>query len=207
MTNTQKNIYKITLTAVFSAISFLLMFIEISLPIIPSFIKFDISDLPALIGTFSIGPIYGVLIELLKNILHILICGTSSAGVGEISNFILGAVFCLVTGLIYKSKRIKNSAVIGCIIGAVIMGIVSLPLNYFIVYPAYVKFYGMPLEAIIGLYQEILKFIGDKPTQNSLFNCLLIFNVPFTVVKGLIDAALCGVIIKPLSKIIKQRKN
>ena len=207
MTNTQKNIYKITLTAVFSAISFLLMFIEISLPIIPSFIKFDISDLPALIGTFSIGPIYGVLIELLKNILHILICSTSSAGVGEISNFVLGAAFCLTTGLIFKSKRINNSAVIGCIIGAVIMGIVSLPVNYFVVYPAYVKFYGMPLEAIIGLYQEILKFIGDKPTQNSLFNCLLIFNVPFTVIKGLIDAALCGVIIKPLSKIIKQRKN
>ncbi len=205
MTSTQRNLYKITLTAIFSAISFLLMFIEISLPIIPSFIKFDISDLPALIGTFSIGPIYGVLIEFLKNIIHILICGTSSAGVGEISNFILGAVFCLTTGLIFKSKKIKNSAIIGCILGAIIMGTVSLPLNYFIVYPAYVKFYGMPLDAIIGLYQEILSFISDKPTQNSLFNCLLIFNVPFTVIKGFINAILCGAMLKPLSKFFKKK--
>ena len=89
MTGTQKKIYKLTLTAVLSAVAFALMFIEISLPIIPSFIKFDISDLPALFGAFALGPVYGVVIELLKNILHILLKGTTSAFVGELSNFLL----------------------------------------------------------------------------------------------------------------------
>ena len=145
MTGTQKKIYKLTLTAVLSAVAFALMFIEISLPIIPSFIKFDISDLPALFGAFALGPVYGVVIELLKNILHILLKGTTSAFVGELSNFLLGASLCLVAGLIYKSGKSKKSAVLACFIGALVMGLLSLPINYFAVYPAYVKFFGLPL--------------------------------------------------------------
>lgn len=203
MNKMQKKIYKVTLTAMLSAIAFALMFIEVSLPIIPSFIKFDISDLPALFGAFALGPIYGVVIELLKNVLHILIKGTSSAFVGELSNFLLGAVFCLVAGFIYKSKKDKKSAVIACLLGALAMGLICLPLNYFLVYPAYVKVYHMPLEAIIGMYQAILGSVAEIPTKNALFNCLLIFNVPFTFFKGIIDAAICILIYKPLSKFIK----
>lgn len=203
MNKVQKRIYMITLTAMLSAIAFALMFIEVSLPIIPSFIKFDISDLPALFGAFALGPFYGVIIELLKNILHIIIKGTSSAFVGELSNFLLGAVFCLVAGFIYKAKKDKKSAVIACIAGALIMGIISLPINYFLVYPAYVKVYHMPLDAIIGMYQAILGSVAAVPTKNALFNCLLIFNVPFTFGKGIVDAVICILIYKPLSKCIK----
>jgi riboflavin transporter FmnP len=204
MTKPQQRIYKITLTAMLSAVAFVLMFVEVPVPmLIPSFIKFDISDLPALFCSFAFGPVYGVAVELVKNLLHILIKGTTSAGVGELSNFLLGSVFCLVAGIIYKNNQNKKSAILACFIGALAMGLVSLPINYFLVYPAYVKFYGFPLEAIIGMYSEILSPIAKVPTGNALFNCLLVFNVPFTFFKGAVDAAICILVYKPLSRLIK----
>ena len=84
--------------------------------------------------------------------------------------------------------------------GAAAMALFSVPSNYFITYPAYVEFYHMPLEAILGMYQAIL------PSADSLIKCLVIFNLPFTLVKGLLDAVLCMVIYKPLSPILHGRK-
>ena len=82
------------------------------------------------------------------------------------------------------------------------MAVISIPINYFIVYPAYVVLYGLPLEAIVGMYQEILGTVAQIPTGNALFNCLLVFNVPFTLCKGLLDVALCFLIYKPLSPLL-----
>lgn len=188
----------LVVSAMLSAVAFVLMFLEIPLPmLIPSFVKLDFSDLPALIGAFALGPWYGVIIELVKNILHILIKGTSSAYVGELFNFTCGAVFALAAGYIYKFKKNRKGAVLASVFGCVAMALFSLPLNYFLVYPAYVVCYGLPLEGIIGMYQAIL------PSADTLFKCLLIFNVPFTFCKGLIDAVFCFMIYKPLSRVIK----
>ncbi len=194
------NTRKITVTAMLSAVAFILMFLEFPIPIMPPFIKLDISDLPAFLGAFALGPVSGIVIELLKNILHILIKGTSSAGVGELSNFLLGC-FCVVpAALIYQKNKSRKSAIIGAVVGCVVMGIVSLPINYFVVYPAYVKFYGLPLEAIIGMYQKI------NPNVDGLFACLLVFNVPFTFCKGLLDALICYLVYKPLSPVLHGKK-
>lgn len=206
MTKSQKAIYKTTLSAMLSALAFGLMFIEVPIPaLIPSFIKFDISDLPALFGAFALGPVYGVLIELVKNILHIFIKGSSSGYIGELSNFLLGATFCLVAGVIYSLNKNKKTALIACLSGAFIMAAISLPINYYLVYPAYIKICKYPYEAIIGMYQAILGKVAVTPTSNSLFNCLLIFNVPFTFAKGIIDAILCMLIYKPISKFLKSK--
>ena len=80
----------ITVTAMLSAVAFVLMYLEIAIPIMPSFIKFDFSDLPALLGSFALGPVCGVLICLIKNVLHLAF--SNSMFVGELSNFILGAL-------------------------------------------------------------------------------------------------------------------
>ena len=198
---TQKNrTHHIAVAAMLTAIAFILQFIEFSIPLMPAFVKLDISDLPALLGTFSLGPVYGVAIQLVKNLIHLPF--GSSAGVGELSNFLLGAVFVFVAGLIYKRHKSRKSALIGSIVGAIAMAAVSLPLNYFLVYPAYVAIYGMPLDAIIGMYQEILGSVAQIPTQNALLNCLLVFNVPFTLCKGILDVALCFLIYKPLSPLL-----
>ena len=178
--------HNLTVAAMLSAVAFILMFIEFPIPmLIPAFIKMDFSDLPALLGAFALGPVYGVIISFMKNLLHIVIKGTSTACVGELSNFILGAIFSAVAGYLYKHHKSRKTAIIGAVAGAVAMGVLSVPSNYFVVYPAYVQFYHMPLEAILGMYQAIL------PSADSLIKCLIIFNLPFTLVKGLLDAVLC----------------
>lgn len=195
-----KKTHKLTVTAMLSAVAFLLMFIEFPIPaLIPSFVKMDISDLPELLAAFSLGPVYGVAVTFFKNLLFALIHGTSSAYVGEMFNFISGAVFSFTAGFIYqrfRSHKSRKGALVGSIAGAALMAVVSLPLNYFVVYPAYVVLYQMPLEAIVGMYQAIL------PAADSLWKCLLIFNVPFTFCKGMIDVALCFLIYKPLSPLL-----
>lgn len=193
--------HKLTVAAMLSAVAFILMFIEFPIPmLIPAFIKMDFSDLPALLGAFALGPVYGVIISFMKNLLHIVIKGTSTACVGELSNFILGAIFSAVAGYLYKHHKSRKTAIIGAVAGAVAMGVLSVPSNYFVVYPAYVQFYHMPLEAILGMYQAIL------PSADSLIKCLIIFNLPFTLVKGLLDAVLCMLIYKPLSPILHGRR-
>ena len=193
--------HKLTVAAMLSAVAVILMFIEFPIPmLIPAFIKMDFSDLPALLGAFALGPVYGVVISFMKNLLHIVIKGTSTACVGELSNFILGAIFSAVAGYLYKHHKSRKTAIIGAVAGAVAMGVLSVPSNYFVVYPAYVQFYHMPLEAILGMYQAIL------PSADSLIKCLVIFNLPFTLVKGLLDAVLCMLIYKPLSPILHGRR-
>ena len=193
--------HNLTVAAMLSAVAFILMFIEFPIPmLIPAFIKMDFSDLPALLGAFALGPVYGVIISFMKNLLHIVIKGTSTACVGELSNFILGAIFSAVAGYIYKHHKSRKTAIIGAVAGAVAMGVLSVPSNYFVVYPAYVQFYHMPLEAILGMYQAIL------PSADSLIKCLIIFNLPFTLVKGLLDAVLCMLIYKPLTPILHGRR-
>lgn len=181
-------------TAMLSAVAFILQYIEIAIPIMPAFIKFDFSDLPALIGTFAYGPLAGVLIELIKNLIH---CAFSqSATVGELSNFILGAVFVGTAGVIYKNKKNKTAALIGGVVGSVVMGLVCIPSNYFVVYPVYYAA-GFAEEAVLGMYQLIL------PGVKNILQCLFVFNLPFTIVKGLISTAITMLIYKHLSPILK----
>ena len=196
--NTKSNVRTIAVTGMLSAVAVVLMYLEIPIPIMPGFIKFDFSDLPALIGTFAYGPLCGVIVCLIKNLLHLM--DSNSMLVGELSNFILGAAFVIPAGLIYKHKKSKRSALLGGITGAVFMGIFCVFSNYFIVYPVYYQV-AMPEEAILGMYQAIL------PSMKSILQSLLVFNLPFTIVKGLISAAITMLVYKPLSPILKGRYN
>lgn len=191
-----KNTRYVASVGILSAIAFVLMLIEIPVPMfMPGFIKFDFSDLPALIGAFAFGPAAGVLIELVKNLLHSL--ASQSFGVGEISNFILGAVMSAVAGAVYKRKKTKQRALIGAVAGAVVMGLISIPSNYFIVYPVYYNF--MPEETILAAYQALI------PSMKSILQCLICFNLPFTVVKGLLDVLAAFIIYPYLSPMLHNR--
>ena len=199
MTQKQKT-HHLAVAALLAAVAAVLQFVEFSIPLMPAFVKLDVSDLPALLGTFSLGPVYGVAIQLVKNLLHLPF--GSSAGVGELSNFLLGAVFVFIAGLIYRRHKNRAGALWGSVAGAAAMALLCLPINYFLVYPAYVVLYNLPLEAIIGMYEEILGSIAHMPSSNALFNCLLVFNVPFTLCKGALDVVLCFLIYKPLSPLL-----
>lgn len=189
-------VHFITVTGILSAAAFVLQLIEFPVPMfMPTFIKLDFSDLPALLGAFSAGPLSGILIELIKNLLHVTVSG--SFGVGELSNFILGAIFTGIAGMMYKHKKTKKNALIASITGAIAMGVLSYVTNLFVVYPVYYNF--MPKEVIVAAYQAII------PAVDSIEKCLLIFNVPFTIIKGFLNVILCFLIYKPLSPLLKGR--
>ena len=198
MQNSTTKVRALTGTAMLGAVAAVLMYLEFPIPIMPAFIKLDVSELPALIASFAYGPVSGVLVCLIKNLIKL--PSTSTAAVGELFNFVMGALFVGVAGIVYKRNKTRKGAIVGALLGALVMAVVSVPYNYFVVYPAYVVMYHLPLEAIIGMYQAI------NPSVDGLLTCLLVFNLPFTFVKGVLDAVLCFLIYKPLSPILHGRK-
>lgn len=195
----KQNTRNIAVTAIMGAVGFVLMMLEFPISfLIPSFIQFDFSELPALITAFSLGPWWGVLVCFIKNALHLFV--GSTAGVGELSNFVLGAIFVCVAGAIYQKYKTRKGAFMGALIGAVLMAIISVATNYFFVYPIYANML-IPMDAIVGMYKALL------PSVDNLFEALIIFNLPFNLCKGLIDAAICFAIYKKISPILKYSKN
>ncbi len=182
--------------AMLAAVSFVLMLFDFSVPFMPGFIKMDFSELPALIGSFALGPVAGVMVCFVKNLLHLFV--TSTGGVGELSNFVLGAVFVSVAGVIYKKNKTRKGAFIGALAGALSMAVISVFSNYYIVYPVYTAF--MPMEGIIAAYNAIYSGI------NSLWQALIIFNMPFTFVKGMAVTAVSFLIYKKIAPILKGTK-
>lgn len=189
---------KLVGTAMLSAVGAILMYIGIKLPFMPSFITLDMADLPALIGSFAYGPARGAVICVLKNLLHLLIQGSQTGGVGEISNALLGIFFVVPAGLIYSKIKSKKGAFIGALVGAVAMAVMSIFSNYYFVYPVYTNF--MPMEAIIAAYSAI------NPKVTNLWQALIMFNMPFTFMKAMISLAISMLIYKPLSPILKGKR-
>lgn len=177
-------------TALMSALSFVLaQFFEFQIPIMPGFIKFDFSDAPAMLASLTMGPVSGVFVCLIKNIIG---CFTSStACIGELSNFILGAALVVPAGIIAHKKKKLSRAIVACAVGAVVSAALGFVSNYFLIYPLYSQV-GWTTEAIVSMYQKI------NPNVNNLAECLLIFNVPFTFVKGAIAAVFSLVLYKHL---------
>lgn len=195
MTDSKKHfsVRSIAVIGMLSAVASVLMILEFPVPFVPAFIKMDLSELPALIGAFAFGPMAGVTICLIKNLVHLLF--TTSGGVGELSNFLLGACFVLPAGLIYKLKKTRGGALLGVVAGDVLMAAASIPINYFVVYPVYTAF--MPMEVILSMYQAIL------PGIKTLLQALLIFNAPFTFVKGALSVGITFLIYKTISPFLK----
>ncbi len=190
------NIRALAVTAVLGAVASALMFVGVHVPLMPSFLQLDFSELPALIASFSLGPLSGVAVCLIKNLVHLL--ATSTGGVGELSNFLLGTAFVLPAGIIYRVKKTRLGALAGALIGSAAMALLSLPSNYFIVYPAYGLV--MPMEAILDMYRAI------NPNVKTLWDALIWFNMPFTFVKGLLSTAVTLLIYKRISPLLKGTK-
>lgn len=192
-----QNVRTLTMTAVLSAIAFVLAFFEFPVPLSPSFARMDLSDLPALIGAFAYGPAAGILIELVKNALQLLTSSTS--GIGELANFIMGSSFVAVAGLIYKFHKTKKTAMIACLIASVVMGIVAAIVNYFILLPVFETF--MPLDQLIASFGEFIPFIKTK-LDVVLFNAF-----PFNLLKGIGISIVTMLLYKRLTPILKGRQN
>lgn len=187
---------KLAVTAMLGAVSTVLMFISFNVPLMPSFIKLDLSELPALIASFALGPLWGVCVCLIKNLINVFF--STTGGVGELSNFILGASFVFIAGMLYKHMGGRKGALLGSLCGAAAMAIISVFSNYYVVYPVYTAF--LPMDVILSMYQAI------NPNVKTLWDALIWFNMPFTFIKGMISVVITFLIYKKLSPLLKGRK-
>lgn len=176
-------------------IAFLLMFFELAMPVFPPFLKIDISDLPALIGAFALGPVAGIGIELLKNVLHGIFVG-GTAFIGEAANFIVGSVFVGIAGLWYSRGKNRKNAIIGMVLGTVIMTAAAAVLNYYVLLPLYEKVLNFPIAAVVGMGTMVNANIKD-------LNSFIIWAiVPFNIFKGLVIALITLPVYKRVSSIL-----
>lgn len=184
---------KLALMGVITALSVVLYFIEVPLPFIaPEFYKLDLSDIPIMIGSFILGPVAGVLMELVKNLIHLLI--TRTGGVGELANFAIGCAFVVPASLIYKYKKTVHGAIVGLAVSIVCMAIIGGLMNYFVMLPMY----GVGDVKCAGLGKAISNLITDKKT-------LVLYSiVPFNLIKGFIDSFITLLVYKKLSEFIKK---
>jgi len=183
--------------SVLGVISFILMLFEFPIPwLAPTFMKLDISDLPSLIGAFALGPMVGVMVQFLKNLLNILIEGTTTGGVGELANFVVGSVFAFTAGLIYHRKKTFTRALVGLICGTIAMTITITLANYFVIFPLYAKLMGLDMQVFIDMGKAINENITD------LRSLMLLSVVPFNLLKGIILTALSLLIYKRVSPIL-----
>lgn len=184
-----------TKIAMMSVISYVLMtFVHFPLPIFPSFLKVDISDVPTLIGGFAMGPVAGIMIAAVKNLLHLF--QTDTAGVGELSNFLVACALMVPATLIYRRDKTKKSALIGLIIGVVTMAAMGAITNYLIILPFYSKI--MPIDVII----QAGSVVNAKIV--SLESLILYGIVPFNLFKGSLTALVTMVLYKKISPILQK---
>ncbi|MFZ5968208.1 MAG: ECF transporter S component [Bacillota bacterium] len=179
-----------------SVIAYLVMFLEFPVLFFPQFLKIDLSDIPALIGGLTLGPAAGIVIQLIKNFLHFA-TKTTTGGVGEIANFLVGAALIVPPAIAYSIEQTKSSALKGMVVGVVSMGVVGALANYYILLPFYAKL--MPMEQIIAWSAAANGLIVDMKTL------ILYAIVPFNILKGIVVTIVTSLLYKKLSPILKVR--
>ena len=188
----------IVLIALFGAVSAVLMLFELPLPIIaPPFYKMDLSEVPVLIGTFSLGPAAGVVIELIKILLKLVIKSSTTAGIGDLANFLVGCAFVIPAGIIYKRNKTKKSAIIGMLVGILTMVIAGSLMNGFVLLPFYAKAFG-GMEAIIAAGTAV------HSSVDSVFTFVALCVAPFNIIKGVVVSILTFLLYKRISPLIKK---
>lgn len=204
MSDTKKksntNVRVIVQIGMLAAIAVILMLFEVPLPFAPSFYKIDLSEVPVLIGAFTMGPVAGALIELVKVLLNLLINGTQTAGVGELGNFIVGCAFVVPAAIIYKKMHSRKGALIGMIAGTIFLAVSGCFVNAYLLLPAYAAAFHMPIEALVGMGTAI------NPAITNLFGFVVFAVAPFNIVKGCVVSIVVLLIYKKISPLLRVQK-
>lgn len=171
---TTKNL---TMIAMFSAISAVLMVFEIQLPFSPSFVKFDFSDLPVMLGGFLIGPFAGGIIVFMKILLHFLLNGTTSFFVGDLSNLLLTLSFVLPASFIYQQKKTKKTAIQGLLVSIICTSLLAIIFNLFLIFPLYLKVLNLKMVDLINMIHVV------NPLVKDVFTMIVFSLLPFNLFK------------------------
>ena len=180
----------ITYTALLSAMAGVLMLLEIPLFFAPSFYKLDLSELPVMICTFYLGPVAGVVSELIKVTLKLILKGTSTAFVGDFANFAVGCSFVLPASIVYHSRPSRKRAIWGLAAGTLVMTVFGSAFNAIYLLPKFSALFGMPLDVIVGMGTKVNGAITSIPTL------VLFAVVPFNLLKGVMVSFLTMLLYK-----------
>ena len=203
-TNTRKNKErKINLrvmvqVGMLGAVAVVLMMFEFALPFAPNFYKIDLSEVPVLIGAFAMGPIAAAFIELIKVVLHMLFKGSTTAGVGDFANFLIGCALVVPAGAVYRKMRSRKGAAFGMMAGIAAMTVVGSLLNMYVLLPVYAKVFGIPVAVLV----EMGTAVNSKITNLTSF--VLFAVVPFNLLKGVVVSVITFFLYKHISPIFKR---
>ena len=195
--NRKLSVRDISSIAILGALGAVLMFFDFPIFIAPSFYKLDLGDLPCLIGAFALGPLPAFFIQVVKILIKLLLKPTSTAFVGEAAAFIFSTVFCVSAAFVYQADKSRKGAIKAMAVGTILMVIAAAIGNYAFIIPAYVRMYGLPLEAIIAMGTKIFPAVRDK------LSFVLFCVAPFNLIKGFIIDVLTFFLYKRISPLLK----
>lgn len=194
--NSRKTINYVVKIAILAALSAVIMLLEFPLPFAPGFYKLDLSEAVILMGGFAMGPVAAAVIELIKNLINILLNGTTTAFVGEFANFLTGCALVVPASLIYKYHKTLKGAIVSLAVGTFSLVIIGSTFNYFVLIPAFSSMYHMPLDEIVSMGSKLNPLVSDLKT-------LVVFAVaPFNIVKGVLCSLINLLLYKRVSKIL-----
>ena len=197
VTNKVLTIKSMAMMAMLSTVAVVLMFFEIPLWFAPFFYELDFSEVPVLIGAFAMGPLAGILIELVKILLNFAKDGTITMGIGELANFLIGCSLVVPAAIIYSKKKTRKSAIQGLLVGTIFMAIMGGILNAFVLLPAFAFFTNKPMSVYIQMGTAV------NPAISNMTTFVLFAVTPFNILKGVMVSIITILIYKQLSKVIK----
>lgn len=184
----------LTKTAVLGVLAFIIMFVEFPMPFFAAFLKIDFSDVPALLAGFAMGPWAGIMVEVIKNFLHLF--KSETAFIGEGANLLTGILLVAPAAWIYSVKKSKKTAILGLLVGTVIMALGMSVANYYVIVPLYQKLLNIPTQAVVAMGSKVNPRIVDLKT-------LVVYSIlPFNILKGLILTLVTAVIYKKMSPML-----
>ena len=192
--NISPKVFWLAKVAMLSVLAFLVSLIRFPLPLIPDFLKFDVADVPALLGGFALGPLAGGVIVVVKNLLDIAFTGLSVGGVGQLANAVVGIALVVPAAFVYRKVKRKSVAVMGLGVGVLASMLVAAVTNYFVMIPLYAQM--MPLEKIIAMMSKI------NPAIHGLGTYVLWGVLPFNLIRGLAHMGVALLLYKPLSPVL-----
>lgn len=187
-----------TSVALLSAIAGILMLFEFPLPFIaPGFYKIDLSEVPILIGAFTLGPAAGVLIVFIKIVINLFINGTTTAFIGETANFLMGIAFVIPASMVYYVRKTKKKAILGMIYGTIFATILGVLLNAYVLLPFYAAAFG-------GIEKIVAAGTAVNPAIHSVFTFCMIAVAPFNLIKFSVVSVIAASIYGSVSRVVKR---
>lgn len=188
----KKPAHKVVLIAILGAMAYLLILLDFPLPFMPPFLSFDLAQIPEVIGTLILGPISGITIALLKELLKISLTGSGTMFTGELINFIVSVSFILPTWWVYRQNKTTNNAVYGMMLGTVVATLIACLANVYFILPLYAQAFNLKINQIVAMSRSV------NPYINSLPRLVLLGIAPFNLLRNGLTTIVLGLSLKRL---------